>query len=336
MLDEDVTAGRIDRLDARHALNRVSPTTEWTGLELADVVIEAVVESLEAKREVFSRLDRATRPAAVLATNTSSLSVAAIAEATRHPGRVVGLHFFNPVPKMALVEVVRAARSDDAALATVVALAGRIGKTPVLVRDSPGFLVNRILVPYLAEALAMAGEGVPIPDIDDAARRWGMPMGPFELLDEIGLDVASQALMSLALGSPPPAHVAAACERAKAKGWLGKKAGRGFYLYSADRRSARPQVNQELAVVLSSTRQAATPDVEGMQRRLVLPMLLECGRVLEEGVADSPETIDLATVLGLGVAPFRGGIARFASTTQAEPIEPRPRPGAMEEHAVPA
>src|SRR5439155_12602680 len=153
MLDDDVSAGRLDRLGARHALNRVSPTTEWTGLELADLVVEAVAETIEIKRDVFARLDRLTRPTAVLATNTSSLSVSEMAQATLHPQRVVGLHFFNPVPKMPLVEIVRAANSDDASLATAIALSGRTGKTPVLVTDSPGFHVNRFLVPYLAEAL---------------------------------------------------------------------------------------------------------------------------------------------------------------------------------------
>jgi 3-hydroxyacyl-CoA dehydrogenase/enoyl-CoA hydratase/3-hydroxybutyryl-CoA epimerase len=170
------------------------PTTEWTGLELADVVVEAVLETIEAKRDVFARLDRLTRPHAVLATNTSSLRVSEMAQATLHPERVVGLHFFNPVAKMPLVEIVRGAHSDPASLATAVALAVRMGKTPVLVGDSPGFLVNRILVPYLAEALAMAGEGVPIRAIDDAMKSWGMPMGAFELLDEIGLDIASHVV----------------------------------------------------------------------------------------------------------------------------------------------
>ena len=189
MLDEDVAAGRMTPLDARHAFNRVAPTSEWTGLGLADFVVEAVIEKMDCKREVFSKLDRLTRPDAVLASNTSSLSIAEMARSTSRPGRVVGLHFFNPVPKMPLVEVVRTGDSDAQALATAAGLASRMGKTPVLVDDAPGFLVNRVLIPYLAEALAMASEGTPIPAIDEAMKDWGMPMGPFELLDEIGLDV---------------------------------------------------------------------------------------------------------------------------------------------------
>ncbi len=312
MLEDEVGAGRLERLGARHALNRVSPTTEWTGLGLADLVIEAVVESMDAKREVFARLDRLTRPTTVLATNTSSLSVSEVAAATRFPERVVGLHFFNPVPRMPLVEVVRAAESDDASMATAVALAGRLGKTPVLVVDSPGFLVNRILVPHLAEALQMAGDGLPIPLIDEAARRWGMPLGPFQLLDEVGLDIAWQVFRSLADAAPPPATVAAAFARAKEEGWLGKKSGRGFYIYSTKRHAASLPLNAELLAVLSGGRQMGAPDSEALQRHLVLPMVMACLRVLEEGVTDSPDTLDLATVLGLGLAPFRGGIVQVA------------------------
>jgi 3-hydroxyacyl-CoA dehydrogenase/enoyl-CoA hydratase/3-hydroxybutyryl-CoA epimerase len=321
-LDDDVSAGRIDRLAARHALNRVSPTTEWTGLELADLVIEAVAETIEVKRDVFARLDRLTRPTAVLATNTSSLSVTEMAQATLHPERVVGLHFFNPVPKMPLVEVVRAAKSDDASLATAIAVAVRIGKTPVLVGDAPGFLVNRILIPYLAEALTMAGEGTPITALDDAAKRWGMPMGPFELLDEIGLDVAAHVLRSLAGTTPAPANVAAAFDAARDRKWLGKKSGKGFYVHETKkrRRSAEPEVNDELIKILSGGATPLTVDAESLQWRTVLPMVNEAARVLEEGVSQSTDAIDLSTVFGLGLAPFRGGIMQFANTVGADEI----------------
>jgi 3-hydroxyacyl-CoA dehydrogenase/enoyl-CoA hydratase/3-hydroxybutyryl-CoA epimerase len=323
LLDDDVSAGRIDRLAARHALNRVSPTTQWTGLELADVVVEAVLETIEAKREVFNRLDRLTRPGAVLATNTSSLRVSEMAQATLHPERVVGLHFFNPIAKMPLVEVVRGAQSDDPSLATAVALSVRIGKTPVVVSDAPGFLVNRILVPYLAEALVMAGEGVPIRAIDDAAKRWGMPMGPFELFDEIGLDIAAHVLKSLAGPTPTPANVLALFDRAAEHKWFGKKSGTGFYVYPKQhgrrRLHATPEVNDEF-IRPFATGGAQTSDVDSIQWRLVLPMVNESARVLEEGVPDSADSIDLATVFGLGLAPFRGGIVQFAKSVGASEI----------------
>jgi 3-hydroxyacyl-CoA dehydrogenase/enoyl-CoA hydratase/3-hydroxybutyryl-CoA epimerase len=313
MLDEDVAAGRLDKLAARHTFNRVSPTTDWTGLHLADLVVEAVVENLDAKHEVFARLDKLTRADAILASNTSSLRVADIAGPTAHPERVLGLHFFNPVNKMPLVEIVRAPRTDDASLATAVALASRLGKTPVLVNDATGFLVNRLLIPHLAEALVMATEGVSIPVIDEAMKRWGMPMGPFELLDEIGLDVAVHVLKSLSHVQSHPVALPPAIEQAVAQRWLGKKSGKGFYIHSGKRgRSAKITPNEELMRLLAPLASAAAPSQEEIQWRLVLPMVNEAARTLSEGITDSADDIDLATVLGLGFAPFRGGLAKFA------------------------
>ncbi len=322
MLDDDVAAGRMTALDARHALNRVAPTIEWTGLGLAGIVIEAVIEKMDLKREVFSKLDRLTRPQAVLASNTSSLSITEMARSVSRPGRVVGLHFFNPVPKMPLVEVVRTADSDAEALATAAALAGRMGKTPVLVGDAPGFLVNRVLIPYLAEALALAAEGTPIPRIDEAMKNWGMPMGPFELLDEIGLDVSVHVLRSLNEQTGSRMTIPAGFERALERGWLGKKTGTGFYRYPGKGKKAAPELNQELSTALAGGTHASAPtsDAAVIQWRLVLPMTNEAARVLEEGVTDSTDAIDLATVLGLGLAPFRGGLARFADSVGADQL----------------
>ena len=329
MLADDVGAGRIDKLAAKHAFNRVSPTAEWTGLELADLVVEAAAETIEVKRDVFARLDKLTKPTCVLATNTSSLSVAEMARATAHPHRVVGLHFFNPVPKMPLVEVVRTNISDDESLATAVAVVGKIGKTPVLVGDAPGFLVNRILVPYLAEALHIASEGVSIRAIDEAAKRWGMPMGPFELFDEIGLDIAAHVLKSLAGGKPVPPNVIATFERALPNKWLGKKSGRGFYQHDARKRRKKqvePQVNGELIATLTGGKVIASPNWESIASRLVQPMIGEANGALAEGVTDSPETVDLAVVLGTGLAPFRGGILQFAELSRKARVETAPAP----------
>ena len=344
MLADDVGAGRIDRLAAKHAFNRVSPTTEWTGLGLVDLVVEAVAETMDVKREVFAKLDRLTKPTCVLATNTSSLSVAEMAKAAQHPQRVVGLHFFNPVPKMPLVEVVRTDVSDDESLATAVAVVGKIGKTPVLVGDAPGFLVNRILVPYLAEALYIASDGVPIRAIDEAAKRWGMPMGPFELFDEIGLDIAAHVLKSLAGGKPVPANVIATFDRAVQHKWLGKKSGRGFYGYDAKKRGkkrAEPEVNEELVATLTGGKMVDAPNWESIASRLVQPMIDEATGALAEGVTDSPETVDLAVVLGTGLAPFRGGILQFAEVTRSArvptapaPVHPQPSPAPVQAEVV--
>jgi 3-hydroxyacyl-CoA dehydrogenase/enoyl-CoA hydratase/3-hydroxybutyryl-CoA epimerase len=315
MLDDDVAMGKLDKLGARDAFYRVSPTLDWTGLGLADVVVEAVVETMEPKRDVFARLDQLCRPDAVLATNTSSLLVDEMARSTLHPNRVLGLHFFNPVNKMPLVEIVRASQSDDASLATAVALVNRLGKTPVVVKDAPGFLVNRLLIPHLAEALAMAAEGVPIATIDEAVKRWGMPMGPFELLDEIGLDIALHVLRSISHVLNEPVAVPAAVERAVAAGHLGKKTGKGFYVHAKVKRGEAPklEVNPELVLAPPAV---TVPLVDEIQWRLILPMVNEAARVLAEGITDSADDIDLATVMGLGFAPFRGGLAKFADDTR--------------------
>jgi len=328
LLDEDVAAGRLDKLAAKHTFNRLSPCTDWTGLELADFVIEAVVETIDAKREVFAKLDRLCRPSAVLASNTSSLSIAEMAETTLHPERVVGMHFFNPVPKMPLVEVVRAPRSDDQSLATAVGLAARIGKTPIVCTDSPGFVVNRILIPYLSEAMIMAAEGVPIPTIDEAMKRWGMPMGPFELLDEIGLDIGMHVLGTLHSSASDNVKVVTAMKLAMEKRWLGKKSGRGFYIHG-QKKTEDPVLNEPFAEAIAGN---ASPPAEpldeaqklvafeAIQWRLVLPMVNEMAQLLDEDVVDSTDTIDLATVFGTGLAPFRGGLANFASNVGAEVV----------------
>ena len=322
LLDEDIATGKLDKLAAKHAFHRVSPTTDWTGLGMADFVVEAVLETLDAKREVFNKLDALCRPDAILATNTSSLRVTDMAASTAHPFRVLGLHFFNPVNKMPLVEIVRAPQSDDASLATAVGLVNRLGKTPVLVNDAPGFLVNRILIPHLAEALTMATEGVPVKLIDDAIKHWGMPMGPFELLDEIGLDIALHVLKSLSHVQRDAAPVPPVVEQAIANKWLGKKSGKGFYIHSG-KRGAKPQPHEELQKLLAPMMPAKTLTHEEIQWRLILPMVNEAANVLAEHVTDSAEDIDLATVMGLGFAPFRGGLAQFADETGLESIVKR-------------
>lgn len=323
LLDDDVASGKLSALDARHAFNRVAPTTAWTGLELMDLVVEAVVEKMEVKREVFAKLDKAVREDCVLASNTSSLSVSEMAQATAHPNRVVGLHFFNPVPKMPLVEVVRGKESDDQSLATAAALAIRMGKTPVLTTDSPGFLVNRVLIPYLAEAIIVASEGTPITTIDLALKRWGMPMGPIELLDEIGLDVSDHVLKSLGgqmSGRVPQSNI---LDEALKRGWLGKKSGKGFYLHATSGKKKRDalEINNELSSILCAGRamppnqvaeqKPTNEELDAIAWRVVLPMANEAARVLEEHVVDSVDDVDLATVMGTGLAPFRGGLAHF-------------------------
>jgi 3-hydroxyacyl-CoA dehydrogenase/enoyl-CoA hydratase/3-hydroxybutyryl-CoA epimerase len=321
MFDDDAAAGRATAGEAARALGRVDGGSQWTGLESADCVIEAVVEKMEAKRDVFARLDQLVNADCVLATNTSALSVSEMAAATCNPSRVVGLHFFNPVPRMPLVEVIRTRQSDGQALATAAGLVAKIGKTAVLVNDAPGFIVNRILMPYLAEALEMATAGADVMAVDDALKRWGMPMGPFALLDEIGLDVASHILKTLAghFGDRIPA--AASLDTAVQRGWLGKKSGRGFYVHGG--KGTQSQVNAELKQAMIAPRLTSSGGNQGPEEiawRLVLPMVNEAARLLEEGVVDDADAVDLAMVLGTGFAPFRGGLVHFVDSVGVDVV----------------
>ena len=279
-------------------------TTSWDDLSDVDLVIEAVIEQMPAKLEVFSRLDRVVRPDAILASNTSSLSVTEMAPGTNRPARVVGLHFFNPVAKMPLVEVVRTKHADADAVATAVSVATKLGKMPVIVSDSPGFLVNRVLFPYLAEALRMADKGHAIQSIDRAIKQWGMPMGPFELMDEIGLDVTAMILRALRPKLGAQFEYPPLLDLALAQGLRGKKSGEGFYRYTE-----KPSPNERFP---GASSMSGTVPPEDVQSRLLEKMADEARLVMQERVVDSPDAIDLATVLGLGFAPFRGGLATFA------------------------
>ncbi len=311
-LQNEVRTKRMSQLEADTALRRIIPAMEIKHLKLADVVIEAVAERPEVKQSVFQALASACRPDAILATNTSSLSVTPIAESVEHPGRVIGLHFFNPVAKMPLLEIVRTPLSDGDALATGVELGLQLGKVPVVVNDAPGFLVNRLLIPQLAEAMNLAAEGVDITRIDRVMKDWGMPMGPFELLDTVGIDIAVHILASLGerIGDhlvAPPA-TASLIER----GDLGRKTGRGFYHYDAKGR--KTSIHHELIAALRAGVAARESSDEDILWRQLVPMINEAARVLDAGVVDNTDTIDLSTVMGLGLAPFRGGLMRFTES----------------------
>ncbi len=302
--------------EMRNRLAQVRGTVAWKGFDGVDLVVEAAVEDLAAKREVFRALEAHTRPETVLATNTSSLRVADLQHGLSHPERVAGLHFFNPVHKMPLVEVVRAPGTTDAALARAARWAVALGKTPVLVRDAPGFVVNRILTPYLDEAVRLVGEGLSTVALDAAMRKFGMPVGPLELLDQIGLDVAAHVADSMApvlAGRFGPNEGFA---RLRQSGWLGQKSGRGFYDHRGDR--ARPNPLAENLLRAGQSGAALTRALSPAARlaeareRMVLLMVNEAALVLDEGLTEDADTLDLAVVLGTGWAPHRGGPLHYA------------------------
>ena len=279
------------------AAARLQPDVTGDGAAKADVVIEAIFESLEAKRSLYASLEPRMKPDALLATNTSSLMLEPLAQGLARPGRLVGLHFFNPVAQMPLIEIVRSTSTEPQVMQGALAFARRLDKLPVPCRSAPGFVVNRVLMPYLHEAMFAAQEGVPLPVIDETAVRFGMPMGPIELADVVGLDVALDVgeIIAAELGRPPP-DLARLKEKKAAKK-LGRKSGEGFYVWQ-DGKPVKPEV-----------RATAPADLID---RLILVMVNECVACLREQVVEDSDLVDAAVILGTGFAPFRGGPLSYA------------------------
>ena len=295
---------------ANAAIDRLEVTTEAVGFAHCDVVIEAVAERLDIKQAVFGELASLVADDAVLASNTSSLSIGAIAEGVPNPERVVGMHFFNPVRKMPLVEIVRGPRTDDEVIARIARLATDLGKTPVITKDVPGFLVNRVLGPYLDEAIRLVAMGADPQTIDAALVDFGMPMGPLELLDEVGLDIASHAGQSLEEGYGERMQASHFLAPLVESGDLGKKTGRGIYLW--EKSKSGKLVNKGRNPKAPHVTVPFTITLERAVDRLVLAMVNEAARALAEEVVDGPVALDLATIFGTGFAPFRGGVLRYA------------------------
>ena len=294
--------------EARDGVDRISPASGDVPLDHTDVVIEAAVEKMEAKKQIFAKLDaQATNTDTLLATNTSALSLAEIAGATKNPGRVVGFHFFNPVHKMQLVEVVKGPQTSPETVQRAAQFARQIGKLPVVVQDSPGFLVNRILVPYLLEAGLLFESGSSATDIDEAMLDFGMPMGPLRLIDEIGVDIAADVAATLAAKFSDRLRVPEMLAKMVTAGWLGRKSGRGFYIYSGKKTAPHGELSS-----FCRDRVAATLSRAELQQRLALLLVNEAARCVEEKIATGPDMVDFAMVMGTGFAPFRGGPLRYA------------------------
>ncbi|HZR70404.1 MAG TPA: 3-hydroxyacyl-CoA dehydrogenase NAD-binding domain-containing protein, partial [Burkholderiales bacterium] len=277
-----------DRARVRDAVDRLVPDTAGEGARRADVIIEAIFENLDAKRELFARLEGLARPDAVLASNTSSLKLADIAQALRAPARLVGIHFFNPVPQMQLVEVVSGAQTDREAAKKASAFVRQIDKLPLPVRDASGFLVNRVLGPYLTKALQLVDQGTAPETLDAAATAFGMPMGPIELADTVGLDICLAVGKELSGGrGDPPRKLA----ELVASGNLGRKTGRGFYAW----KNGRPQ------------KRAPAPVPDDLADTLLAPYLDEAEAAVAQGVVADADLADAGLIFATGFAPFRGG-----------------------------
>lgn len=294
---------------ARQGLDRISPSVATGLLQRTDLVIEAAAEIMDIKLKVFSELGELTRDDAILATNTSALSLAKIAEAVPVPERVIGLHFFNPVHRMQLVEIVRGEKTAPEVSERVVRFVQSIGKMPIVVKDSPGFVVNRILMPYLIEASALCERGATARNVDNAMLKFGMPMGPLRLLDEVGIDVAQHVGRYLGSCFPGSMAVSGLLDEMVEKGMLGRKTGRGYYEYNGEKTSG----NNHLESMKKPDR-VSEFDQKYLEERMVLLMINEGARCIEERVVDDPRDIDFAMVMGTGFAPFRGGLLRYADT----------------------
>jgi 3-hydroxyacyl-CoA dehydrogenase/enoyl-CoA hydratase/3-hydroxybutyryl-CoA epimerase len=319
-----IERGRVGEGEARQKRAKVRGGVAWEGFERVDLVIEAAAEDLEIKRNLFRALTDRVANTTVLATNTSSLAVGLLQEGVAGPERVAGLHFFNPVHKMPLVEVVRAKKTDEATVAVLLRFAVELGKTPVRVGDGPGFVVNRVLMPYLDEGVRLVGEGLQIKDVDRVMRRFGMPMGPLELLDQIGLDVAAhvERLVRQQLGQPPQEDGVFA--KMSERGWLGQKSGKGFYVHAgrkpAPHREAEEMVKAALGGSSISAKLPEAVRLAEARERLVLLTVNEAAAALDAGLAADADTIDLAMVLGTGWAPHRGGPLRYAEDRGARDV----------------
>jgi 3-hydroxyacyl-CoA dehydrogenase/enoyl-CoA hydratase/3-hydroxybutyryl-CoA epimerase len=305
ILKDRLKRRRLTKYEYRRLEALVSGGTDPSGLGRSDLVIEAVFEDIDVKHQVFRDLESQVRDDCVLASNTSTIPIARIAAATRRPGRVIGMHFFSPVEKMPLLEVIVTDHTEPWVTVTSVDIGRRMGKTVIVVRDRPGFWVNRILSPYLNEAGRMVKEGVPIEDVDRSMKRFGFPVGPITLLDEVGLDVAHKAslVMHEAFGdrlTPIDGLV-----RMIDDNRLGRKNGRGFYRYEKGKRKG---VDQSVYDVFNVDARPV-PDAD-IEKRLVFAMLNEAARAVEEGVVRSPRDGDIGAIFGIGYPPFLGGPLR--------------------------
>jgi 3-hydroxyacyl-CoA dehydrogenase / enoyl-CoA hydratase / 3-hydroxybutyryl-CoA epimerase / enoyl-CoA isomerase len=307
-----IEIGRMTQVELVTALSLLSTTQSLSHLSDRDVVIEAVVENAEVKTKLFADLQSILPADAILASNTSTIPITRMAQAVKKPENFAGMHFFNPVDRMQLVEVIRGEKTSDQTVATLVALAKRIGKTPIVVKDCPGFLVNRILFPYLNEAMVMLEEGADPRSLDKAATEFGMPMGPITLSDVVGLDTCLYAGMVVNRAFKDRAKETKILAALVAAKRLGQKSGAGFYSYA---KGSRGMDDPAFAAIqekcLTGKR---TMDAGEIRDRLFLPMLIEASQILAEGIVRDPADVDMGLILGIGFPPQHGGLLRWADT----------------------
>ena len=315
LLSKRVSRGRMKVEDMAKTLTRINATLTYGDVANTDIVVEAVIENPKVKKTVLAELEEVVDEKTILASNTSTISITDLATATKHPDRVCGMHFFNPVPVMPLVEVIRGEKTSDETIATTVAYAQAIGKNPIVVNDCPGFLVNRVLFPYLNAFERLLHDGADYLQIDKVMERFGWPMGPAYLLDVVGLDVACHASAVLAEGFPDRMKLdfPTATALLHDEGRLGQKSGSGYFKYEPDRRGKPKKIVDEDAIKLISKVVSGSRDFtdEEIIERMMVALCLETVRCLEDGIVDSAAAADMGLIWGIGFPPFRGGALRY-------------------------
>lgn len=295
-------------------------------LAASDIVIEAIFENADAKRELYARLEPQLGDQAILCSNTSTIPITELAKDLKHPERFCGLHFFNPVRKMPLIEVIRGEKTSEATIATAVAYAKKIKKSPIVVGDGPGFLVNRVLLPYMNEALLLLEAGASIKAVDRSATKFGMPMGPITLYDTVGLDVAVHAGEVMKAAFPDRVEPSSILPAMLAAERRGKKNGKGFFDYTTDKKGRQKgQPSDEVEKIISPLRKESDPGTD-LADRLFLPMLLEATRLIEDGIVDDVRDVDLGLIYGIGFPPFRGGLFCWADTLGTKALVEKLKP----------
>ena len=296
-------------------LARIRPTLNYGDFGAVDIVIEAVVENPKVKKAVFAEVEGLVPEGAIIASNTSTISIDYLAEGLKRPGNFVGMHFFNPVHMMPLVEVIRGKQSSDEAVAATVKLSQSMGKTPVVVNDCPGFLVNRVLFPYFAGFHMLLRDGADFQSVDKVMERFGWPMGPAYLMDVVGMDTAVHAANVMAEGFPERMRpdFRSTTEVMVEAGRLGQKNGKGYYVYAPDKKgrpkkSVDPASYELIAPVVAARRDFAPEEIIA---RCMIPMVNEIARCLEEKIVATPQEADMALIYGIGFPPFRGGACRY-------------------------
>ena len=319
ILQKRVDRGRIESQKMAKVLTGITPTLSYENLADADLVVEAIVEKVSVKKIVLAEIEDFIRENTILTSNTSTISISELAKFLKRPKQFCGMHFFNPVHRMPLVEVIRGEKSSESTIATTVAYAVAMGKSPIVVNDCPGFLINRVLFPYFAGFSGLINDGVGFVHLDKVMEKFGWPMGPAFLLDVVGIDTAFHAGEVMAEGFPDlmsqdvPTIISKMFERR----WFGQKNDKGFYIHTIDKsgkpkKEANPEIDNFLMDLEVGNDECVSD--EDIIDRMMLPMLMESSRCLEDKIVETPVEVDMGLIYGLGFPPFRGGIFRWADS----------------------